>query len=256
MDLTPQDIQDKEFHDAFRGYSHEEVDLFLDDVAGAFERVYKENQEFHHRLRELEAQLTQARATEDMLKRTLLAAQKTADEAIEEARGKGRELVREAESKAREIVAAAERRAQEIVDAALAREREAEARLEELRGFEAEQRARLHAHVESLGAQLRMLETDPRAEAVAPHGAPEAAPAPRAPAEATDASETRADASGGETPRPAQVIVAEAVEGGLPPAPAEATLHVAAEDRPPIALPGEEGEAEERPVEELFWGEE
>lgn len=252
MDLTPQDIQDKEFHDAFRGYSHEEVDLFLDDVAGAFERVYKENQEFHHRLRELEAQLTQARATEDMLKRTLLAAQKTADEAIEEARGKGRELVREAESKAREIVAAAERRAQEIVDAALAREREAEARLEELGGFEAEQRARLHAHVESLGAQLRMLETGPRAEAPTP----EAAPAPRAPAEATDASETQADASGGETPRPAQVIVAEAVEGGLPPAPAEATLHLAAEDGPPVLLPGEEEEAEERPVEELFWGEE
>ena len=36
MSLTPEDIQGKRFHDAFRGYNHEEVDVFLDGGSKGF----------------------------------------------------------------------------------------------------------------------------------------------------------------------------------------------------------------------------
>lgn len=146
MDLTPRDIQDKQFNDAFRGYSHEEVDLFLDQVADSFDRAFKENQTFHHRLKDLEEQLFQARATEDMLKKTLLAAQKTADEAIQEARSlavatvegaetAAREIVERAQLKGAEVLAAAEQQAHDLVADAEAKLKQIEERIAELRDF-------------------------------------------------------------------------------------------------------------------------
>ena len=44
MSLTPEHIQGKRFHDAFRGYNHEEVDGFLDQVASSFVAVNGELQ--------------------------------------------------------------------------------------------------------------------------------------------------------------------------------------------------------------------
>lgn len=158
MDLTPRDIQDKQFNDSFRGYNHEEVDLFLDEVADAFDRVFKENQSLLHKLREIETQLEQARGTEDMLKRTLITAQRTAEEAVEEARSKAQGMIVAAERKSQEIVATAEQKAQEIVAQAHAKERELQVIIEGLKHFESEFRARMHAFIES---QLRVLEEGP-----------------------------------------------------------------------------------------------
>jgi len=84
MSLTPDDIQAKRFHDAFRGYNHEEVDVFLDEVAAAFDAVMKEVQAARARADEFEAQVLELKGTEGMLKRTLLAAQRASDEAIAE----------------------------------------------------------------------------------------------------------------------------------------------------------------------------
>ena len=44
MPVSPQDIQDKEFREAFRGYNEDDVDTFLDEVAVEFARLYQENQ--------------------------------------------------------------------------------------------------------------------------------------------------------------------------------------------------------------------
>lgn len=160
MDLTPRDIQQKQFHDTFRGYSHEEVDLFLDEVAEAFDRVFRENQSFQHRLTQLEGDLNQARGSEDMLKRMLVTAQETADKAVQEAReratamvstsqAKSEEILAGAEKSAGEIVAQATERAKNIVEEAVNKERELQVRIEALKHFESEYRARIKAFIES-----------------------------------------------------------------------------------------------------------
>lgn len=263
MDLTPREIQEKQFHDAFRGYSHEEVDMFLDEVALSFERTYRENQEFHHRFKELEEQLHQARSTEDMLKKTLLTAQKTAEEAIEEAKQKAQGMVAGAERKALEIVANSERRAQEIVEHAVARQREIEVGLEGMKKFESEYRARLQAFIES---QLRVLEEGPVAMS------PQQETSPPEPQESRPvqpvAQESRppqgeppvvrpepvAGQDGGPADEPTQAIqLGQHQHAGTPARPSP--------DRPgthPQARPQERPKEDEdaRSIQHLFWGEE
>ena len=50
MRLTPLDIRHKEFRSSLRGYSEQEVDVFLDEVADEFERLFKENIDLSERL--------------------------------------------------------------------------------------------------------------------------------------------------------------------------------------------------------------
>jgi DivIVA domain-containing protein len=157
MEMTPRSIQERRFHDAFRGYDHEEVDVFLDEVADAFDAIYRENQEVRIKVKRLEERLVEAEGTEDMLKRTLLAAQRTADEAVEEARAKAQEILEAARTEAAEIIAEAQNQGREIVSGAKADAESASQRAEELKSFEAEYRARLRqvikGHLEELAAE-------------------------------------------------------------------------------------------------------
>ncbi|MGH2768608.1 MAG: DivIVA domain-containing protein [Actinomycetota bacterium] len=52
--LTRRAIEGKKFHDAFRGYSHEEVDGFLDEVADAVGHLAGEIRSLTLRVCELE----------------------------------------------------------------------------------------------------------------------------------------------------------------------------------------------------------
>jgi cell division initiation protein len=185
MTLTPREIQEKQFHDAFRGYSHEEVDLFIDQVAEAYEALYKENQAFQRRLEELEErvkngpvsaqpaaapQVTAVRSeSEDMLKRMLVTAQETADKAVANARARAQMLVDEAEIKARRIeeqadavssttLQDAQRRARDMLQTAQQEEAELRDRIEGMKSFERDFRTRLSAFIRS---QLELLETKP-----------------------------------------------------------------------------------------------
>ena len=191
MTMTPREIQEKQFHDAFRGYSHEEVDLFIDQVAEAYDQVYRENQTFHRRLEELEEQLdggipraqvipapvtvqassapVGAAESEDMLKRVLLTAQESADKAVQNARARAQALIEDAEAKARRIEEQAEalrastlddaqRRSKEAVSSAAKEESELRERIEGLKILERDFRTRLGAFVRS---QLDLIEAKP-----------------------------------------------------------------------------------------------
>ncbi|HEX2053109.1 MAG TPA: DivIVA domain-containing protein [Actinomycetota bacterium] len=184
--LTPREIQEKQFHDAFRGYNHEEVDLFIDQVAEAYETLFKENQNFNRRLEELQEQLRNGPAptaaslpaaprseSEDMLKRMLVTAQETADKAVANARAKAQMLVEEAEIKARRIeeqadavssttLQDAQRRARDMLQTAQQEEAELRDRIEGLKSFERDFRMRLTAFIRS---QLELLETKPMVSA-------------------------------------------------------------------------------------------
>lgn len=204
MVMTPREIQEKQFHDAFRGYSHEEVDLFIDQVAEDYGKIYRENQGFNERLKELQEKVERAPAaggaaapaevarpaaappsaepprseSEDMLKRMLVTAQETADRAIQGARAKAQRMVDEAEARAREIeeqadalsastLQDAQRRAGEMLKAATREEEDLRNRIEGMRTFERDFRNRLGAYIRS---QLELLEKTPVLSAGAPSG--------------------------------------------------------------------------------------
>ena len=107
MKLTPLDIHHKEFRNSLRGYSPEEVDDFLDEVADEFERLFKENIDLSEKL---EAASARVRAYADMertLQNTMVAAQVSADDMRSRAEAEASRMVADAESKAQEIVSAA-----------------------------------------------------------------------------------------------------------------------------------------------------
>lgn len=105
MSVTPLDIRRKEFKRSMRGYSDEEVDVFLDEVADEFERLFQENIELHDRLQRLEEQISGHMQIRDALEKTLISAQLQADDLRANARKEGELMLRDAELKARQIVA-------------------------------------------------------------------------------------------------------------------------------------------------------
>lgn len=158
MSLTPEDIHGKRFHDAFRGYNHEEVDVFLDEVAASFQAAFAEAEESRTRLQQIEGQLEDVKGTEGMLKRTLLAAQRAADEAIAEAKAEAGRMVAAAQDEAAETLAEARRQAEAIVGGAYARQVEIEELAARLRTLDATHRSILRNHLQG---QLRAIDELP-----------------------------------------------------------------------------------------------
>jgi cell division initiation protein len=107
MKLTPLDIHHKEFRNSLRGYSPEEVDDFLDEVADEFERLFKENIDLNEKLDAASARVREYGALEHTLQNTLVAAQTSAEDIKARALAEAERLTREAEAKAAEIVASA-----------------------------------------------------------------------------------------------------------------------------------------------------
>jgi DivIVA domain-containing protein len=199
MSLTPDDIQGKRFHDAFRGYNHEEVDIFLDEVAAAFETVFKNSQAVRARVEELEAELDEVKGTEGMLKRTLLAAQRAADEAIAEAKAEAARLIAAANDEAAAAVASAKQQAEDIVAGANAQQAEIGELGSRLRDLHAAHRATLRAHLENQLRALDDLPALPGPQAVPAVAAPLARPA--APGPVVDVAED-AEPEAGPEPAP------------------------------------------------------
>ena len=75
MKLTPLDIHHKEFRHSLRGYTEEEVDQFLDEVADEFERLFKENIDLSEKLEAANEKVRGYQEMERTLHNTMLAAQ-------------------------------------------------------------------------------------------------------------------------------------------------------------------------------------
>lgn len=166
MGLTPDDIVNYPLKQAVRGYSVPQVDQLLDQVADTVEKLSTEVDDLRRRLRQSEDRLAASSETESTLKRTLVTAQRAAEQSLEEAREEAAELVRDARREAAGVLEEAQLDAEELRVEALkaARAEEAEIRrrrqsleghIEALRIFEREYRARLRGHLED---QLRILE--------------------------------------------------------------------------------------------------
>jgi cell division initiation protein len=92
----------------FGGYKRDEADQILVDVADSFEDVWRERGELTDKLEETEKRLDELKQRETLLASTLVAAEKTAADAIEAAKREAEVIVAEAHHESRSITRAAQ----------------------------------------------------------------------------------------------------------------------------------------------------
>jgi DivIVA domain-containing protein len=169
MEITPRELRDVEIRAEMRGYHRDEVNELLERAASTIESLNERLNQLNERVGSLQSEAGKTRETEDILHRTLLLAQRAADEAVAEATAKARQMLDDAEIQSRRLVADAESDARrkgeherqrlegEILE--LAGRRDALlADVEALTRFEAEYRERM---VRALEADLFALRSRP-----------------------------------------------------------------------------------------------
>lgn len=113
MSLTPVEIRHVELHRTFlRGYRRAGVDQLLNEIADSFEEVWRERADLADHLEELEADAEKHRELEALLRSTLVAAERAAQDMKEQARRESDLIVQEAHAAGRRVTreAAGERR--------------------------------------------------------------------------------------------------------------------------------------------------
>lgn len=133
MPLSPVDIEEKKFNTSFRGYAEDEVDDFLEDVTRSIREYEDRVRLADERVAVLERQLSASRENEDVVTKAFVAAQRSADSIIEDAKADAQRILDEARGSVTEI------EAQRIAE----RERLSE-ELTTLRGIITDLRSRLH----------------------------------------------------------------------------------------------------------------
>ncbi len=215
-DVTPQELRDLEIREAWRGYHRDDVDELLERAAATIEHLVEQ-------ARQLQIQLTRAPGPQarppaperlgadsdtEVIQRTLLLAQRAADEAVAEAKAQAAALVAESEQRAGALVSEAEARARAIGEserqrldieiAQLAATREAlSVDVEALERFKSGYRERLHMAIEAELETLTAIGMDAserpslhEVEMPLPRSAPAPAPAPVRPTAAAPARAT------------------------------------------------------------------
>jgi len=174
--LTPAEVEQTQFRVAFRGYAIDEVDAFLDRVQSELARLLSEQSGTPAVPATPAASLAAASEGQEAALRTLLLAQRTADEAVAEARAEAEQVRAAAREQADAALVSARQEAERVLAASRAeadgldeqiasrlqaaigdldrRRQRLEASIEELRAFEREYRTRLRAYLEG---QLREL---------------------------------------------------------------------------------------------------
>ncbi len=108
MDVTPRELRDIDIRERFGGYNRDDVDDLLERAAARIEGLESQVRDLSTRAEAGDAESGKTRETEEMLHRTLLLAQRAADEAVAEAQTKARQILDDAEAKSRTMVSEAE----------------------------------------------------------------------------------------------------------------------------------------------------
>ncbi|ACH38511.1 cell division protein DivIVA, putative [Citrifermentans bemidjiense Bem] len=111
MKISPMDIQQQQFKGKMLGgLDPEDVDSFLQSVAGEMEELIRENNDLKERLNRNAQAMAEMEAREVQLRETMLAAQRITEEMKANAQKEAHLIVSEAELKGERIVAEAENR--------------------------------------------------------------------------------------------------------------------------------------------------
>ena len=108
MNITPNEISNKEFKKVFRGYDMDEVDEFLDALVEDYEKLYKENINLKDKISVQEEKLEHYSNIETTLQNTLLLAQTTADQVKENSKKEVELLMKDANENACNLLKKAE----------------------------------------------------------------------------------------------------------------------------------------------------
>ncbi len=96
MRLSPLDIKKQEFTRTLRGYDQEEVQAFLDMMAGQWEELLAEQRRTEDRVRELKAKMEHYEKVEEALQEALRTARESSQQTLENARQEAVLLVKKA----------------------------------------------------------------------------------------------------------------------------------------------------------------
>ena len=160
MQLSPLEIQNKEFRRSLRGYNEQDVDEFLDEIVREMEALVREGANLKDQVARLEARLAQYVDIEDVLKRTLVKAEEAAGGIRASAEKEADLVVREAKDEANRLIEAARREC--------TAEREDLARVRrEYRNFLARIKGELRVQFEAIDALVSTLTAAPNVAVVA-----------------------------------------------------------------------------------------
>ena len=130
--ITPMDIHNKTFTKAVRGYAPEEVNGFLDELVGDYERIYREHREMEEKMDTLKTKLANYEKIESTMSNTLIMAQETAENVKKAAQKEADLIVEEAKTRARQILAESEMNRLRINDSLMKAEGDMKLYLEKL----------------------------------------------------------------------------------------------------------------------------
>ncbi|MEG6522198.1 DivIVA domain-containing protein [Desulfotomaculum sp. 1211_IL3151] len=173
--LTPMEIQAKGFDKAIRGYDTKQVDAWMLKIKDNYEKIYVENHELKEQLSQSQESIVHYRDLEDALQRTLVMAQKSAEDMKKNAEREAKILLEQAEFSARTMTQQAEAESERIVKEASHRAEEmlklAETRVEAIlleyrqlekqaKVFRAKFRALLEAQMELMEGKVQAVEEE------------------------------------------------------------------------------------------------
>jgi cell division initiation protein len=133
MNVSPLDLRQQKFNTALRGYDKVEVTAFLVAAADDYETALREADRLRQENARLEALLNEHREHERVLKGTLIAAQRLADDIKASAQEEAQRLVREAESRSELLLEKTQARLEDIqreIDGLKLKRRDAETSIE------------------------------------------------------------------------------------------------------------------------------
>jgi DivIVA domain-containing protein len=133
MDVSPKTLREVEFREKMRGYHPEDVDHFLEEVAAGLEMQQERLRQAVERAQRAEAAASEAGGNDEVLRKTLVLAQRTADLAVQEAREQAARILAGAEQQAQAMLADADERGRRTLEDATADSRTELARLETAR---------------------------------------------------------------------------------------------------------------------------
>jgi DivIVA domain-containing protein len=131
MDVTPKAFRDVQFREKLRGgYHPEDVDEFLEQAALGVEALIERLQQATERAQRAEQAASEANASDETLKRMLVLAQRTVDQAVKEANDDAERLLSKARGQADSLGSDSRAQAEALVSGARA---QAEALVSEAR---------------------------------------------------------------------------------------------------------------------------
>lgn len=109
MSYSPVEIRHVRFERSLFGYRRPAVDTALAEIASSYEGVWQERMDLSDRVHDLEREVDRHREVEELMRTTLLTAERAAQDMREDARREAETIVEEAHREARSITAEARR---------------------------------------------------------------------------------------------------------------------------------------------------